>query len=342
MDVRLSEEQQMVRQLAADIADAHAPDSVGGLPAWADGDDAWQTLADAGLVALPVPAQLGGGGGTAVDAALVAEQLAGASVPVPYVGAGVWAPALLGAAGATELLARLASGDERVVPVLTPDLRRLARSGEDGVAFDARGATAGLVLDDDGRLRTVELGAATNGVDLTRVLRRVPASAKVGEPAAGEPLIGASRRRTHALALTVLAADLLGTMQRALDDAVAHVRDRQQFGVAVGSFQAVQHLAAHGLVLVEGARSSTWHAAWAVDALEPDAAVLAARQAKAYASAAAREVGELAIQLLGGIGLTWEHLAHLRQRRILLTRQVLGAEGVQHAAIAEARLGRAG
>ena len=336
MDVRLTEEQEMVRRLAADIARAHAPATVAETTDPGIDERAWRALGDAGLVALHVPEAIGGGGAGAVDVALVAEQLASGLVPAPFVGVGVWAPALLGAAAAGEVVDEIAAGRRRVAPVLTPDLRRLARSGEPGIAVDARGASAGVVLDEDRVVRLVDLGEPTTGVDLTRVLRRVPAGV-AGEPV-GAPLDEAALAQAEALALTVLAADLLGVLQRALDDAVAHVREREQFGVPVGSFQAVQHLAAHGAVLAEGTRSSVWHAAWAVDALEPTAALLAARQAKAYAGAAGRQVGELAIQLLGGIGLTWEHLAHVRQRRILLSREVLGAEPVQHAAIADARL----
>ncbi len=135
-----------------------------------------------------------------------------------------------------------------------------------------------------------------------------------------------------------LAADLLGVMRGALDVAVTYARDRVQFGVPVGSFQAVQHLCADALVMVESARSATWHAAWAVDELPPDEAVLAARIAKAWCSRAGVEVCETAVQVLGGIGMTWEHLAHVHLRRALLDRTALGDEREQHERIGHARL----
>ena len=81
-----------------------------------------------------------------------------------------------------------------------------------------------------------------------------------------------------------------------------------------------------------------WHAAWAAAELPADEALLAARQAKAYCSEAALRIAETSVQMFGGIALTWEHPSHLRLRRILLSRQVLGDESAQYAAIAETRL----
>jgi alkylation response protein AidB-like acyl-CoA dehydrogenase len=113
-------------------------------------------------------------------------------------------------------------------------------------------------------------------------------------------------------------------MQGALDLARDYAIDRRQYGQPVGSFQAVQHLLADALVATEGSRSVTLHAAWAVDALDaPDAAVAGA-VAKAYATRAARRVCESAIQVHGGIGNTWDCLAHVHLRRALLSSDVFG------------------
>ncbi|WP_106400970.1 acyl-CoA dehydrogenase family protein [Actinocorallia populi] len=324
MDARLTDEQRLLQQVAGEIA--------------ADASAGWTALAGAGFVGLHVQAGPGG----AVAAALVAERFAAALTPMPYVGAGVWTPALLAAAGAGEAQAAVEEGRLRFAPVLRPDLSAPARDGEEGVAFDAEGADAGLVIASDGRLRAVALGEPARGADLTRTLRRVPADAPEQRFPLGRPLTARDRIRTEAVVLAVLAADLLGTAQRALDDAVAHIRERRQFGVPVGSFQAVQHLASHAAVLVEGARSAMRHAAWAATELPEDEALLAARQAKAACSTAARDVAETAVQLFGGIALTWEHPTHLRLRRILLSRAVLGDESAQYRAIADRRLAPAG
>ncbi|CAO5161114.1 Acyl-CoA dehydrogenase [Frankia sp. AiPs1] len=368
MDARLTDEQRMLRDLAGHLAADLAPSGVAALTpdARAAADPAgWAALAEAGLIA---PHAQPDGGGSVMDAALVAERLAGSLVGLPYVGTALWAPTLLAAAGARDVLDAVASGSLRLAPVLRPDLGGLAQHGERGIAFDAQGADAGLVLD-AGRLRVVALAGPAPAADLTRSLRQVSAAAaSAGEPGPhgasdaqsvaldsgtgigagagvevevgdlGGILSAEALARAEAVILAVLAADLLGVMQTALDDAVAHVGVRRQFGVPIGSFQAVQHLAAQAAMLVEGARSSTWHAAWAAGALPAADALLAARQAKAYCASAAREVGETAIQLLGGIGLTHEHLAHVRLRRILLSRAVLGDETAQYAAIADTRL----
>ena len=116
-------------------------------------------------------------------------------------------------------------------------------------------------------------------------------------------------------------------MQGAVDLAAGYAAERRQYGVPVGSFQAVQHLLADALVATEGSRSVALHAAWAVDALPPDEALAAAAVAKAYCARAARTVCETAIQVHGGIGNTWECLAHVHLRRALLSSDVLGGVG---------------
>jgi alkylation response protein AidB-like acyl-CoA dehydrogenase len=306
--------------------------------------DAWPALVEYGLVAMAVPVELGGSGARGIDAALVVEQLASALAPAPFLAAGVWGPALLAAAGAVDAVTAVGSGALRLVPVLRTDLSGLAPADQGGVAFDSRGAGAGLALGSDGRLVAMALGDPTGAVDLTRILRRVAPGDDRGIDvgvALGGVVDADASTRVEALALAGLAADLVGVMQAVVDAAVAYVQERVQFGVPVGSFQAVQHLAAHAKVLLEGSRSSMWHAAWASDALAPAEALMASRQAKAFCSEAGRQVGEIGIQLFGGIGLTWEELAHVRLRRILMSRRILGDEAAQYRDIAIARLGPA-
>jgi alkylation response protein AidB-like acyl-CoA dehydrogenase len=343
VDVRLTDEQRMLQAAAASIASGLEPKSVDQFTVdtrAATEGSGWTLLVGADLIALNIAADVGGAGGRVVDAALVAEQLAARLVSVPFIGAAAWVPALLAAATAPAALEGVRNGKLRLAPVLRRDLSGLARHRDGGVAFDSQGASAGVLLGDDGALTIVELGETTRSVDLTRTLSRVEPDAErvdIGVPL-GTRVDDEALQRIQAGALALLSADLLGIMQRSLDDAVAYVRTREQFGVPVGSFQAIRHLAASAAVLVEGARSSMWHAAWAADALPPVQALIAARQAKAFCSAAGRDVGETCIQMCGGIGLTWEHFAHLRQRRTLLSRRVLGDEHTQYAAIAHSQL----
>jgi alkylation response protein AidB-like acyl-CoA dehydrogenase len=99
-----------------------------------------------------------------------------------------------------------------------------------------------------------------------------------------------------------------------MDMAVDYAKERQQFGRAIGAYQAISHPCAQMLLEVEGARSTVLYAAWALDH-EPTSGPLAASMAKAYASDAGRRVPVAALQVHGGIGFTWEHDLHLWLKR---------------------------
>ena len=141
---------------------------------------------------------------------------------------------------------------------------------------------------------------------------------------ADRPLAEDDLARWSALGLALTCADLVGAMRGAVALTCAYATQRRQFGVAIGSFQAVQHLLADAFVATEGARSVALHAAWGVDALPPGQALVAAAVAKAYCARAARSACETGIQVHGGIGNTWECLAHVYLRRALLSADVLG------------------
>jgi alkylation response protein AidB-like acyl-CoA dehydrogenase len=114
-----------------------------------------------------------------------------------------------------------------------------------------------------------------------------------------------------------------------------YAKARRQYGAAIGSFQAVQHLLADAYVSMEGSRSAALHAAWAVDALGADEALAAAAIAKAYCARSARAVCETAIQVHGGIGNTWDCLAHIYLRRALHSSDILGGIGASLARVRE-------
>jgi alkylation response protein AidB-like acyl-CoA dehydrogenase len=337
VDARLSDEQQQIRAAAEQLARAIGPKTPETLPARDVGEKAWRQLADLGFLGVRIPETAGGAELSGVEVALVAEQLGRFCVALPFIGAAVCAGEWLRAASASrELLAAVADGSLRLAPVLDTTLQRIARPGEAGIAFECRGAAAGLVLDPETRrLSTVELGPVIASQDLSRELRRVEAGAAatdVGD--LGSSLDADARDRAHALVLSALAADLVGVMQAALDLAVAYTSEREQFGVKVGSFQAVQHLAAEALVSLEGARGCSAYAAWSIDALPAREALAAASTAKAYASEHAREVCETSIQMHGGIGMTWEAMPHVHLRRALLGRLTLGDEQTHYAWLA--------
>ena len=121
--------------------------------------------------------------------------------------------------------------------------------------------------------------------------------------------------RTDDELVVVRAADAVGAAQAVLDLAVDYAKARVQFGVPIGSFQAVQHLCVDMYETVELARGTVLHAAWALDVGNADATAAVARL-RACADRLTT-VGDLAIQVFGGIGFTWEHDAHRYLRRLL-------------------------
>jgi alkylation response protein AidB-like acyl-CoA dehydrogenase len=151
-----------------------------------------------------------------------------------------------------------------------------------------------------------------DGLDPTRRLSTVTLAGAPSTTLAAPG--GAALARARDVIAVAVAAESVGVAQRAMEMAVEHARDRKQFGRPIGVFQAVSHPCAQMLLEVEGARSAVMFAAWALDD-SPHEAPLAAAMAKAYASDAGRRVPAAALQVLGGIGFTWEHDLHFWLKR---------------------------
>jgi len=331
----------MAGQLADDVGLANPSDLEK-----VDRQKGWAALADAGLLGLRTRDEAGQPQASGVEVMLVAGALGSRLAPVPYA-ANVLASELLAVAGAPAAwIDELADGTTRYALVLAPDLSGLAAPDLAGaIAWDAEEATYGLALagtPDAPQVVRVALGEAfspVDGADMTRLLLQAAEPATAAEPA-GRALTAAEYDRWLALALTLVSADMVGAMRHGLGEVVEYAKQRVQYGVPIGSFQAVQHMCAEMLVAVEGADSTVKYAAWAVDELDPAEALLAARTAKAYTSHSARAVPETIMQVYGGIGQTWEHIAHFINRRCLLDRALFGDDAVQLLAIADARLPR--
>ncbi|MCX6462380.1 MAG: acyl-CoA dehydrogenase family protein, partial [Pseudonocardiales bacterium] len=172
-------------------------------------------------------------------------------------------------------------------------------------------------------------------LDPTRRQAAVSFAATPARPVAAD----AAPAVTHALRVggALLAAEMVGGAQRLLDLTVAYAGTRLQFGRPIGSFQAVKHRCADMLVLVEHARSTAQHAAWALqDGL--DDADLAVDVAQATCSEAYRRVALDAVQLHGGIGFTWEHPCHLYVKRAVTDAALLGSPEQRRDRIAAAVL----
>lgn len=314
----------------------------------------WARLGgELGVLGLSVPEADGGVGGSLIDQAIAVEELGAALACGPMFGTVFLAiPALVAAssgdvrdavlgdlvegrrtaafavadragafdpAGVTVTAAgtgaqtTLSGTLERVVDATAADDLLVAATSPDGVALyvvDAAGA---------GVQRT---GLVT--LDLTRpqanvVLTDAPARLVAGPDEAARVI-------EHALQVgsALLAIEQVGASQHLLDLAVDYAKSRLQFGRPIGSFQAVKHRLADLLVDVEHARSTAWHAVWALTDGSDDPA-LAASIAQAVGSAAFTRVATDTIQTLGGIGFTWEHQAHLYFKRATTDAALLGS-----------------
>ncbi|GGO82767.1 acyl-CoA dehydrogenase family protein [Nonomuraea cavernae] len=336
MEIELTAEQRAFREscgkLAANLAARwHRGRGPHDIDPPTPGDDSWSRVVDSGWLAIGLREENGGAGASVVDLTVLAERLGYHAVPAPVLGAVIAAEQLQTWNAPPGLLQDLAEGGLRLAPALDAGLRTLAGAAENSLAWDAAGAEA-AVIPATGVAHA--LGDALPFADPTRAVR--PLGAPSGLPAItltppGEQALA----RLGAFTLSLLTADLLGTMQAALDAAIDHARTREQFGAPIGSFQAVQQLLADGHVLVEATRSASYHAAWAVDALPGAEALRAARVAKAFASRSAVEVCESAVQVFGGIGMTWEAPAHIWLRRAHTGRTVFGDEHHHQGVIAD-------
>jgi alkylation response protein AidB-like acyl-CoA dehydrogenase len=136
------------------------------------------------------------------------------------------------------------------------------------------------------------------------------------------------------VATVSLAAELLGTARWILDTTVAYTKVREQFGVPIGSFQALQHTCADDLLDLERAWAGVYWAAMCLDA-DDEAAARASAIAKASTGDAARHIAKDGIQLHGGIGYTWEHDLHLYIRRTYAAESLLGGAEEHRSRLAE-------
>ncbi len=320
MEFELTEDQREIQRTASELLAGRASmDKVRTAALEQDGHDAglWKELAELGWPGIAVAEEHGGSGLGLLELVVITEELGYALAPVPFLGTALAAIAVEHAGSddqKAQWLPGLAAGEQAGA---------FAAAAGDALIPDAPDAAVVAVGD-----RLVEAGAVTRvqTIDPTRRYGTV-ADASGGKHLPGD--VQAARDR----AAVVVSAELVGVCRRSLEMTVAYVKDRQQFGVAVGAFQAVQHTAAQMLRDTEGARALTYFAAWAADA-EPTRLAEAAAMAKAAASDAVRSVTASAIQLHGGIGFTWEADVHWLYKRAQLGSVYLGGAGAHRATVA--------
>ncbi len=321
-----------------------------------DGDRAvvaplWQALTrELGLAGLLVPEDRGGAGASAREAAVVLEELGRAAAPVPFLTSAVIATtALLDADG--DLLTGLAAGERTatlLVPLSAGPQDPLPVLGTDGAGRVSGSVTsvAGaleadtllvLVATDAGPALGVVAASAASVVpvvslDMSRQLADVTLeSAEVALVLdEGEPAV----RRALQAGAALLASEQAGLARWCLEETVAYLKVRTQFGRVVGGFQALKHRLADLFTEVESASAAAANAAAALAADDPDLLV-ATCVAQSYCSDVAVHAAEEAVQLHGGIGMTWEHPAHLYLKRAKADQVALGTPGAHRARLAE-------
>jgi alkylation response protein AidB-like acyl-CoA dehydrogenase len=317
MNFDLDDEQREIQSTAKEfLADRFKPEKVRELAESRAYDDGlWKQISELGWPGIAIAEDDGGQGLGMVELAVLLEQGGYACAPSP----------LLGSAGAALVISEAGSDEQRAewLPKLasgeaTGSLGGFSTEGESTLFCDLPTADVVVTFDGDGAL----LAPATevefeqiDTIDATRSYGLVSEAA--GERLAGD--VDAGRDRVA----VAIAAELTGIAQRTMEMAVAYAREREQFGRPIGAYQAVGHRCAAMLLATEESRSLSYYAAWAADA-EPESLPLAAAMAGSRAGDAGWEVPASALQVLGGIGFTWEHDLQFWLKRGRVAGRMLG------------------
>ena len=341
--MQLSEEQRQLALSARGVLDAAARvDPVP--PTWEDratglNGELWRSLADLGLLGVGVAEERGVSGGGMRELCLLAEEVGSAVPRIPFTGtAAVLAATRIDVSDVVDGSAVTVPAWETFPTGLVP------RSRADALTLHG-GTVDGTLLSVAFGMDAERLLAFASDVPVivnlqARGVRRTPVdSFDVTEPSAAIELAGVTATPLEPVASldrvrVVLAAELVGTGQRALDGAVAYAGQRHQFGRAIGSFQAIKHLLADRHVQLDAARLLVAWAAAALDDERPEATA-AAQTALVAAVDAADCATRDALQVHGGIGFTWEHPSHVYLKRARARRSLLGSVAAQLDALAD-------
>jgi alkylation response protein AidB-like acyl-CoA dehydrogenase len=365
VDFELSDDQQALRSAAADLLDDRCPmtrvrqvaDETGQLD-----DLLWAAMAEQGWLAVELPEAAGGLGLGLVETVVLCEQVGRHLAPVPFLGTVLTGVALASALADGEIEPTTALGEVAVETWVEQlgvgdAVGAVAWSRRPGAVTARRDVGGGWTL--SGRTDLVVYGPSADVVVVFADAEGSPALFAVAplgpERPTAEPAMDRTRsmgwlafsdRRAVRLggpdragnlldrASTAVSAEMLGAAERVLEMTVAYAKDRVQFGRPIGGFQAVKHRCADMLVDVEGMRSATYYAGWAVGADDPEANA-AASVAKVWSSDAARRVMASGLQVHGGIGFTWEHDLHLFLKRSHLDQMSFGDAGLHRERLAQ-------
>lgn len=356
MDFEFSEDQELLRESVRRYLEDNAPltpyvrdrvdDDRG------TSDAVWKGLAELGLMGILVPEEFGGAGLGMLEMGVVLEEMGRLVHPGPFPTSSLFGVSLIRAGGSTEdqraLLSSLADGSRRASVALyeagsrnawrTPKTRARSEdesffvTGEKVHVPDASAADFFLVAAEgpDGfGIFALESDPAnviitpTPLVDPTRKVATVVFTDAPARRLTGANAVDAVQEALDR-SIVGMAVDGVGCAARALEISLAYAREREQFGVPVGSFQAVQHLLADMLQTLELGRAGTYYALWAAEEAEADEAHRAATMCKATVSDAFAGIGADAIQVFAGVGFTWEYDVHFYYKRLLSLQHMHG------------------
>ncbi len=351
IDFTQTDEQQMLRELVSKwLGDRSESERVRELMDTEDGFDTaeWAELAEMGLLALPVPGELGGAGMGWTEVGVVAEEMGRRLLCAPWLSSAVLATAaLLHVRGdvADELLGQLAAGERRATLAHRPDHTEVTFDGSTvtGTAgFVVDGVTADVVLlavDHDGGTALVAVDAADLTATPLPVLDLTRKQAELAFDGAPATVVASDAdgvlERAATVGAVVLANESVGGAQQVLETSVQYGRDRKQFGRAIGSYQALKHRMADTLKHVEAAKSAAYHAVRTLDTDDADETLVASAIAVSYCGQVYEQAAGDNIQNHGGIGFTWEHDAHLYFKRAKSSKLLFGSPTTWRAALAD-------
>jgi alkylation response protein AidB-like acyl-CoA dehydrogenase len=373
VDLELTEDQQVLADSVRQFLDTECPMSLVRrvVEEGKDADELWAAMAALDWPAMGWAEAYGGLGLGQVELAVVNEALGRVLAPVPFLASSTQFAAAVTEAGTEEqrrrFLTPLLSGvvgtlavaeaggrfwPEHTALLATPSAGGWRLEGEKHAVLDAGRAeeiaVSGRIAGTEGTegiglfvvpQAEVEL-TGMQSIDLTRQLCsvrfdgvEVDATRALGEPGAMGPALGRVIERST----VALCAEMVGTSQAIFDIVLAYVKEREQFGVKIGSFQAIKHKLANMYVALEAARATTYFAAVAIDE-DDERRQLAVWMAKSAAGDCQKLLAQEGIQCLGGIGYTWEHDMHLYVKRQKAQAALFGA-GAEHRQRIAAHLG---
>lgn len=329
MDFGLNDEQREIRETAKQLLAARFTSArLRELAESSSYDEqVWSEICELGWPGIQVAEEHGGLGLGLVELVILCEQLGYVCAPAPFI-SNAAAGLMIGIAGSDEQRAAFLPG------IAAGSALGACAAGRESALVPDAGDAAVLAIESGGVAGLVERGAdgleleRLELIDSTRAYWRLTS----GDGVSVDPLPGDVESAADRIAVLV-AAELVGIAQRALEMAVEYAKERHQFGHPIGSFQAVAHRCAEMLYEVEEARSLTLYAAWAADA-EPESLPLAASMAKARASEAGWNVCASSLQVHGGVGFTWEHDLQFWLKRARIDAKLYGAAAVHRERVA--------